>query len=127
MTPPTTPAELLRRAEQLLDGQLAGTEGNAARLAAVLARQALEITVVDRCRVAGADVERASTRSQLVILRALDDPDLAARAASAWQNLSAACHRHAYELSPSVSEIRTQCEAIAAMVSGGHSTGTTQQ
>lgn len=125
MTTRTTPAELFRRAEQLLDGQLAGTEGNSARLAAVLARQALETAVVDRCRAVGADVERASMRSQLVILRALDDPDLAARAASAWQNLSAACHRHAYELSPSVSEVRTQCESIAAMIGGGQSAGTT--
>lgn len=116
MTNRTTPAELLRRAEQLLDGQLAGTEGNAARLAAVLARQALEITVEDRCRAVGADVELASMRSRLVILRALDDPAVAAQAASAWQHLSAACHRHAYELSPSVSEIRSQCDSTAALL-----------
>lgn len=116
MATQTTPAELLRRAEQLLDGQLAGTEGNAARLAAVLARQALEVTVLERCRAVGADIERASMRSRLVILRALGDPAVAIQAASAWHNLSGACHRHAYELSPSVPEIHTQCVSIAALL-----------
>lgn len=118
MTTRTEPAELLRRAEQLLDGQLVGTEGNAARLAAVLARQALEIAVVDRCRAVGADVERGSTRSQLVIMRALDDPAVAARAASAWQNLSAACHRHAYELSPTALEVWGHCQSVVAVLQG---------
>lgn len=112
----TTPAELLRRAEQLLDGQLAGTDGNSSRLAAVLARQALEAIVIDRCRAVGAEVGLASMRSRLVVLRALDRADLAAYAASAWQNLSAACHRHAYELSPTAPEVRGYCEAVATVL-----------
>ncbi|MBJ7291329.1 MAG: hypothetical protein JHC79_20655 [Williamsia sp.] len=104
------------RAEQLLSGNIDAAQGNSARLAAVLARQALETIVLQRCKSFGAEVEYASMRSRLVILRAFDDPSAANDAAGAWQGLSAVCHRHAFELSPTVSEVRSQCEVVARLL-----------
>lgn len=112
----TTPAELLHRAEQVLGGQVAAGGGNAARLAAVLARQALEMIVQSRCSAFGSGIDRASMRSKLVMLKAFDDASVADDAASAWHGLSAACHRHAFELSPTVGETRSQCETVARLL-----------
>ena len=112
----TTPAELLVHAEQLLSGALVASEGNSARLAAVLARQALELVIHARCTALGAGVEFASMRSKLVILRVLGGPHFADAATRCWHGLSAACHRHAFELSPTVTEVRSQCEQVAGLL-----------
>ena len=111
-----TPTELLAYAQQLLRGLGDTTSGNASRLAAVVARQALESCVDDRCAAAGAPCDRATMRSRLAILKVLDDRATADRLASLWHQLSAACHQHAYELSPTVGEVRALCEGVAMAV-----------
>lgn len=106
--------ELLGQAQSVLTANRAS--GQSARLAAFLARRALEEVIDARCTVLDARAPGASTRSQLSILRSLDDPDVARRAAVAWHRLSNACHLHAYELQPSVAEVEQLCEVVAQLI-----------
>lgn len=108
-----TPAELLVCAQQVLDAAPASTAGNSARLAAVVARQSLEAEICRRCAALGVDVGEASMRSRLLVLRALDDRDTADRLSLLWSQLSGCCHQHAYELSPTATEVRGLCTALA--------------
>lgn len=113
-----TPAIGLRHAERLLDGSV-GAAGSSARLAAFLARQALEDLVDHRCRVLQVDVPRAKMRSKLVILRSLDSTENADAATVAWNRLSNVCHHHPYELSPTVAEVRHLCGVVAVLLAAG--------
>jgi hypothetical protein len=106
--------ELLAHAQSILTTRAAG--GLSARMAAFLARRALEEIIDARCISADARAPRANTRSQLLILRILDDADLASRAAVAWHRLSNACHLHAYELQPSVAEVEQLCGVVAGLI-----------
>ena len=106
-------AELLAQAQQVLATR--GTGGLSARMAAFLARQALEEIVTQRCAGLGAPAPGANMRSKLLVLRALDDPAAADRAAVAWSRLSTACHLHAYEMQPSAAEVRHLCALVAAV------------
>ncbi len=108
-----TPAELLAYAQQLLRGLGDSASGNASRLAAVVARQALEACVDERCAAVDARCDGATMRSRLAILKSLDDRDSADRLALLWNQLSVACHQHAYELSPTVGEVRALCEGVS--------------
>lgn len=105
----------LRNAERLLDGTV-GAAGSSARLAAFLARQALEELVMERCMALNAPAPGASMRSRLTILRALDTTARADAAAVAWNRLSNACHHHAYELAPTVAEVRHLCGVVAVLL-----------
>ncbi|WP_243636790.1 hypothetical protein [Rhodococcus sp. Eu-32] len=115
MTTATAPATTLRNAERLLDGNV-GAAGTSTRLAAFLARQALEVLVEQRCRALGADAPAANMRSKLTILRSLDTTEHADAAAIAWNRLSVACHHHAYELAPTNAEVRHLCTVVAQLL-----------
>jgi hypothetical protein len=91
------------------------TSGLSSRMAAFLARRALE-EVIARCDDLAASAPWASTRSKLLILRALDEPGIADRASVAWNRLSTACHLHAYEMQPSVAEVEQLCGVIAGLL-----------
>lgn len=103
--------DLLAQATAILDGKEHIPAAQRTRAAAYLARQTLEQIVRRRCAALGADMRRASMRSQLIVLRILS-PDCAEPAQAAWAGLSRACHRHAYELAPTEHEIR----ALIALV-----------
>lgn len=118
MTTQMPPAVVLRNAELLLDGSL-GAAGSSARLAAFLARQALEELVAERCIALNAEAPQASMRSRLVILRSLDTTKRADAAAVAWNRLSNVCHHHAYELAPTVAEVRHLCGVVAVLLESG--------
>lgn len=107
--------ELLAQAQQLLAAR--GTGGSSPRLAAFLARQALEDVVAQRCMALDAPAPGASMRSKLLVLRALDNAEAADSAAVAWNRLSTACHLHAFEMQPSVSEVEHLCSMVAGLVS----------
>lgn len=107
-------AKLLEQADTVL--KVNAASGQSARMAAFLARQALEDVIDVRCLRLDARARGASTRSQLSILRSLDDPDLARRAATAWHRLSNACHLHAYEMQPSVAEVQHLCGVVAGLI-----------
>lgn len=109
-----TPEEALADAQRLLDRTDTTVAG--ARLAAFIARQALEQLVDQRSRALGADCPDASTRSKLVVLRALGDPAEADAAEQAWSRLSVVCHHHPYELEPAGTEVRDLCGAVMQLV-----------
>lgn len=96
------PQEVLALARAVLDGRHAVSSSQLSRMAALLARQALEEVVDALC---GPEMRRASMRSRLLYLRVLVDSHTANRAGIAWSGLSQACHQHAYELTPTTAEV----------------------
>lgn len=105
-------AELLGQAQRIL----ATRGGHSPRLAAFLARRALEEVVEQRCADLDAEARWATTRSKLLILRVLDRPDSADKAAVAWHRLSKACHVHAFEMQPSAAEVENMCGVVAELL-----------
>lgn len=97
------PEELIESAREVLDGRT--PPGAWPRASAFLARQALESVLDEYWRERWPGVERASRATQLLCLRYLLDPALAADASLAWHALSRACHHHAYELAPVSEEL----------------------
>lgn len=110
----TDAAALLARAQSVLAAKDLG--GLSSRIAAVLARQALEKIIDERCARLRAPSPRSPMRTRLLILRALDDPREAEAMAIAWNRLSNACHVHAYELQPSVSEVDHLCSVVESLL-----------
>ncbi|GAA5038777.1 hypothetical protein [Actinopolymorpha pittospori] len=112
---------LLDHARAVLAGGTVMPKGRATRAAALLARQALEETVQTLCAGAGANLQRATMRSRLISIRFLLDRDradeLADLAESAWAGLSGACHHHAFELTPTVGEVRQLIAHVEALCS----------
>jgi len=101
-----TVVDILSMAEAVLDGSVSVPGGHSARAAAVLARQALEEIVDERCASIALGMGRPSMRSKLIILTALDVATVGACAQTAWDSLSRACHHHSYELQPTAGEVR---------------------
>ena len=112
----TPAAQLLREAERILDGATGPGSGNSARLAAFVARQAVEALVDERLKTVGAECPGASMRSRLAILTSLDDGDRTAQIGFVWNQLSACCHHHAYELAPTSGEVRDVCAAATGLL-----------
>lgn len=106
--------ELLGQAQLILTAPEA--EGLSSRLAAFLARQALEEIIDQRCNGLGAGVPWATARSKLLVLRSLDSAEAADGAALAWNRLSNACHVHAYEMQPSTAEVEQLCTVVASLL-----------
>ncbi len=100
---------LLSRAGELLDGPASTTAGNSARLAAFLTRQAVENLIDTRCaELCGLAAVNGSMKSKLAVLKSLDPTPGGAALIGAWHQLSGFCHQHAYQLSPTVAEVREQ-------------------
>ena len=108
----TTANDLLDRAQAILDGDLKLPANRASRSAALLARRALEEAVADRLGALAPGLVSASTRSRLLVLRLLVDENAGRRAQAAWAGLSRACHRHAFELNPSVMEVQQLIDIV---------------
>ncbi|WP_336792749.1 MULTISPECIES: hypothetical protein [Gordonia] len=100
-------------ADALLSGRVIPESGNAARLAAFVARQAVEWLVDARCAELGAACPNAKMASKLAVLKSLDETDFGPTIAYAWNRLSECCHQHAYELSPTVVEVSALCVSVA--------------
>jgi hypothetical protein len=98
----------IEQVERLMQGS--GPVGHQSlRMVCWLLRSALEQTYRELVGAQGADLGRSSNRAALICLRALYDesaPDLADDAEAAWTRLSRAVHHHAYELSPTLSEVK---------------------
>lgn len=108
---------LLVLAEQILDGTVdLGSRGP--RVASVMTRSAFEdwttwmTALWCPVQVPG----RPTQRSKLVVLRALQPPEVGSSAARVWNDLSRACHRHAYELQPSAAEVKGLHTATVGLV-----------
>jgi hypothetical protein len=109
--------EVLRMAHGLLNRADPATAGLWPRASALLARQALEATLLRLWEVRTLDLQGCSIRAQLICLRTyLDDRDLASRAGLAWSALSGACHHHPYELAPTAEELRGWFSVVEELV-----------
>lgn len=102
----TNPARLLELADTILDGTV-GLGVRGPRTAAVLTRSAFEMWLdAVSAPWAPAVGHGPSTRSKLVVLRALHGAAKGDPAEQVWHRLSRACHHHASDLQPSSGEIR---------------------
>jgi hypothetical protein len=104
----TDRAELLGYAEQVLDGTVS-LRARGPRTAALLARQAFEdwLDEVSASWLTQVVSDRTpTTSSKLVALGALQGTELGERAKRVWHGLSRAVHHHAYEMQPSIGEVR---------------------
>ena len=106
---------LLDHAEQVLDGKVSlGSSGP--RTAALLARCAFEEWLDEQSGSwASAVYPFPSTRSKLVVLEVLGDREVGVQARWLWEALSRTVHHHAYELQPSVAEVRNLVEQVRGL------------
>lgn len=100
----STSADLLSQASAVLGGRSAHSN----RIACWIARAALENAVDGMLSDEGVDAADATMRSKLTMLQVAyeSEGDVSMRAGYAWSRLSQACHHHAFELSPSGTEVR---------------------
>ncbi|MBI2700076.1 MAG: hypothetical protein HYX31_13235 [Mycobacterium sp.] len=104
---------LLTRAESLLESPDRSAVGNSARLAAFLARQAVEELIDTRCAsLCGVQLVVGTAKAKLAVLKSLDNTPAGAVLVGAWHQLTGFCHQHAYQLSPTVEEVRGQYQAV---------------
>ena len=97
-----------------LVGRLDGTAPERNRMACWLARSALEEAVRNRLLERGRPTGTASMRTMLTCLEVAyaDDPALVDGAEHAWAGLSNACHRHAFQLSPTAQETQRLIDTV---------------
>lgn len=108
---------LLGQTRALLDRAGGATAGRWPRAAALLARQALEVELDRALAVRAPGLEQCSdARATLLCLRRFRDHDTALAVEHAWMALSHACHHHAYELPPTVDELRGWVEVVDEFV-----------
>ena len=106
---------LLDHAEQVLAGRVA-LASSGPRTAALLVRCAFE-EWLDEQSASWAPISYPfpSTKSKLVVFEVLGDSDLGAQARWLWEALSRTVHHHAYELQPSVAEVRHLLEQVRGL------------
>jgi hypothetical protein len=111
--------ELLGFAEQVLDGTISlGARGP--RTAALLARRAFEEWLDEfsaSWSTQAVSDRPPTTSSKLVALGALQGMELGDQAKRVWHGLSRAVHHHAYELQPSVAEVRQLVQQVRTVSS----------
>jgi hypothetical protein len=104
---------LIARAAALLDSPDKAAAGNSARLAAFLARQAVEELIDARCAaLCDFPVVVGTMKAKLAVLKSLDTTQAGDVLIDAWHQLTGFCHQHAYQLAPTVEEVRVQCSAV---------------
>lgn len=103
---------LIMRAIELLDEPGAAT-GNSARLSAFLARQAVEELIDTRCAVlCRVQTVTGTQKAKLAVIKSLDTTASGDALVGAWHRLTGFCHQHAYQLHPTVAEVREECLAV---------------
>ena len=116
----TDRTELLGYAEQVLNGTVnLGARGP--RTAALLARRAFEDWLDELSASWSTQVvsdRPPTTSSKLVALGALQGMELGEHAKRVWHGLSRAVHHHAYELQPSVAEVRQLVKQVRVLAAG---------
>ena len=107
---------LLDRATAALHGNIILPKGTHARVAAWYARAALEqLTCRILTRELSSDPDQMTMASRLTCLRVLK-PIIGKDASHAWWALSRICHQHAFELSPTTSEVAHLVEQVSQLV-----------
>lgn len=104
--------KFLDYADRLLDGEY-GLGARAPRTAALLARSVLEEWLDEQSAMwSSPSLGFPTTRSKIVALGAIRGATVGERARRVWHGLSRAVHHHAYELQPSVLEVRQLIGAV---------------
>lgn len=107
--------KLLDYADRLLDGEF-GLGARGPRIAALLARTVLEEWLDEQ---SGSWLSSAlghpTARSKIVALGAIRGRAVGERTRRVWHALSRAVHHHAYELQPSVAEVRQLVSAVRGL------------
>lgn len=112
----------LDQARAVLTGTIQVPEAVTTRVAAFLARRALEDAVMAWCRTVSVHLDRTTMRSKLIVIRVLHGEEIANVACAAWAGLSQACHYHAYELAPSAAQLRRLLDLVARVAALGPDT-----
>ena len=99
--------ELLDGAELILGEPRYTAAGVWPRAVALLARQALEVAMVEYWIVRAPGLEWCTAHAQLLCLPDyVHEREIAESASHAWSSLSRICHHHPYELLPTAAELR---------------------
>ena len=102
-------------ADRLLDGEF-GLGARGPRTAALLARAVLEEWIDDQSEPwTTSALGYPTTRSKIVALGAIQGKNVGERTRRVWHALSRAVHHHAYELQPSVAEVRYLVSAVRTL------------
>ena len=113
----TSPRDVLDLARGLVRRADPSTAGLWPRAAALLARRALEASVLGLWRRRALDLEGCSLGAQLICLRTyLGDAELAARAGHTWSALNRACHNNNYELAPTAWELEEWFSVVRELI-----------
>lgn len=117
--------QLLAMCRTLVDSNDWATAFWWGRAAAVLARQAVELSLDEFWAQRSMPMIDASARGQFLALRLyLADEAMAAEGHATWSLLSRACHHHPYDLQPSRDEVLGWIDAAerfhAALQTAGH-------
>jgi hypothetical protein len=105
-------------ARAVLNGKTPVPHGQQARLAAFLGRQALEDIVDSMCKKEDKSLRHPVTmRSRLTVLGITQGSDVARAMEVVWIGLSDACHHHAYELAPTITEVGHLIDIVSALSS----------
>ncbi|MBM3673042.1 MAG: hypothetical protein FJW86_12805 [Actinobacteria bacterium] len=110
----TSAGELLDVARRLSAYPPADLAGRWPRAVALLTRQSLEIAIDDfwADRATAVAQSRAWRPKLLCLETYLKDPELGREINQLWAALSRACHVHAYELDPTIDELRGWMDAV---------------
>jgi hypothetical protein len=112
-----TPAEVLSLATSILQRDDFGMHGVWPRAVALLGRQSLEGGLDSLWDRSIPVMKQATRRTQCLCLdQFVRDRDLAEGVRTAWASLSAACHHHPYELSPSAAELRSWLDKVERLI-----------
>ena len=116
MSTALTPTDLVGEALGLLSRPGAPVTSVYPRAAALLARQALEARVQREWQKDEVSLAQTNMANQFHALRALRDAEIAGTAHQTWAALSHACHHHPFDLSPTVSELKTLIDTVRSLV-----------
>jgi hypothetical protein len=104
--------ELLDDAERILGEPRYSVAGVWPRAVALLARQAIEVAMLQFWMVRAPGLEWCTIHAQLLCLPDyVPDREVAESASHAWSSLSRVCHHHPYELLPTAAELRVLLDA----------------
>ena len=114
---PSQTEVLLEQAEQILTGVTSSGSANPNRIACWVARRALELLIIELLVRRSINTGAANMRSLLICLSVTyqDEPGLVLAAQSGWDQLSGACHQHAYELAPTHAEVDRMLDAVRTL------------
>ena len=123
MNGPVTPAVLLEVARQLCASPNWSVQPWTTRAVALLARQAVEMWLLEYWDATAPGVAGASRKAQLLLLNANLPEDAAAEAHATWSQLSHACHHRAFDLEPTTAQVLhwiSQVERFGAALRDAH-------